>query len=103
MLAIPSQSGVLANDGDADGNILTVELIDGPTSGELGLAADGSFTYSPHDDFHGVDRFSYRVSDGYDPSDVATVELTVNSVNDLPTTVADSYFHFTGRAVGSSR
>ena len=38
-------------------------------------------------DFHGDDAFTFTVSDGITTSAVATVSITVNSVNDLP--VAD--------------
>ena len=36
-------SGLLANDIDADGNPLSVSLVQGPSSGSLQLNADGSF------------------------------------------------------------
>ena len=42
------------------------------------------------------DSFSYRVTDGEDSSEVATVSLVINSVNDLPVAVADSYFTLPG-------
>ena len=86
-----STPGVLANDTDADGDTLTASLLGGPLHGSLTLAPDGSFTYTPAANFHGVDGFSYLVSDGTSSSSVATVTLEVNSVNDTPVAANDEY------------
>lgn len=69
--------GVLANDGDADGDALTAVLASGASSGSLALAADGSFTYAPNAGFTGTDTFTYRASDGSSQSAPATVTITV--------------------------
>ncbi len=87
-----SQNGLLANDQDADGNALTVTVLDLPQQGEFTWQADGSFTYTPNSNFFGGDQFTYRVSDGEDASEVATVTLTVQAVNDAPVGSTDSYF-----------
>jgi ELWxxDGT repeat protein len=42
--------------------------------------ADGSFTYTPNAGYVGPDSFTYQASDGFDPSNVATVSLTVGSL-----------------------
>jgi VCBS repeat-containing protein len=79
-------TGVLANDDDLDSDsTLTAVLVTGPTNGTLTLAADGSFTYTPAANFHGGDSFTYRASDGTVLTNVATVSITVTSVNDAPT------------------
>lgn len=83
-------NGVLANDLDADGDVITASLVDPPRHGTLDLSADGSFVYSPERDFHGVDFFTYVASD-HRPSDVATVQLQVDSVYDPAIAVDDSY------------
>jgi hypothetical protein len=41
-------------------------------------------TYTPTANFHGGDSFTFRVNDGLVDSPLATVSLTVNSVNDVP-------------------
>ncbi len=84
-------TGVLANDIDADNDNLTVTVVDQPTHGTLTLNANGSFTYTPDADYHGTDTFTYKANDGTDDSEVATVTITVNSVNDAPVAEADSY------------
>ncbi|MCI0640404.1 MAG: PKD domain-containing protein, partial [Gemmataceae bacterium] len=63
-------------------------LVSGPAHGALTLNSDGSFTYAPHANYNGSDSFTYRASDGSLDSNVATVSLTVNPVNDAPVAVA---------------
>lgn len=89
-LSVSAAEGVLANDADADGTPLNVQLVEGPQHGTLTFNADGSFTYVPEAGFFGADSFSYRASDGLD-TDIATVNLTVNNVNGAPDAQADSY------------
>jgi hypothetical protein len=59
ILNIPAP-GVLANDTDVDGDILTAALVTGPANGLLALGPDGSFTYTPNADFNGQDRLSIK-------------------------------------------
>jgi VCBS repeat-containing protein len=77
--------GVLANDGDPDGNPLTAVLGSGPSHGSLTLNPNGSFTYTPAANYNGEDSFTYRASDGSLTSSPATVTITVTAVNDKPT------------------
>jgi hypothetical protein len=85
--------GVLLNDTDPDvGDLLTAIPVDNPTNGTLVLNSNGSFTYTPNTDFSGTDSFTYFANDGTSNSNlVATVSITVNPVNDLPTANDDSY------------
>ncbi|MGE2832750.1 Ig-like domain-containing protein [Mycobacterium sp. SMC-4] len=83
--------GVLDNDNDNDGNPLTATLVDGPANGTLTFNADGTFTYTPDADYHGTDTFTYTVNDGTTTSSVATVSLTINSVNDAPVAGNDGF------------
>ncbi|MGF1525007.1 MAG: beta strand repeat-containing protein, partial [Leptolyngbyaceae cyanobacterium] len=82
----PLSDSVLANDTDPDGDALTVSLLTDVSDGSLSLNADGSFSYTPNADFNGTDSFTYEVSDGA-LTDTATVNITVNPVNDDPTAV----------------
>jgi VCBS repeat-containing protein len=81
--------GILGNDDDADGDILSAVLESGPLHGTLVLNSDGSFTYTPDQDFYGSDSFNYRAFDGLALSEMAVVDLTVNPVNDAPIAVDD--------------
>jgi VCBS repeat-containing protein len=83
--------GVLANDSDPDGNALSAVPGSGPSHGTLTLNANGSFSYTPAADYHGTDSFTYRVSDGSLTSNLATVTITLNAVNDTPAAANDAY------------
>ncbi len=76
--------GVLTNDLDVDGDLLTAAVMSGPSHGDLTLNADGSFTYTPDANYNGTDRFTYTASDGKATSDPATVTINVAAVNDAP-------------------
>jgi uncharacterized repeat protein (TIGR01451 family)/CSLREA domain-containing protein len=78
-LAVPASSGVLANDSDPEGNPLTAVLAATVQHGNLTLAPDGSFTYTPNAGFSGTDSFTYRASDATSLSNVATVSIGVSS------------------------
>ena len=86
--------GVLSNDTDADGDPLTAALVVGPADGSLTLNGDGSFDYTPNANYNGPDSFTYLANDGTTDSNVATVSITVNSVNDAP--VADANGPYSG-------
>jgi VCBS repeat-containing protein len=82
--------GVLGNDTDVDGPTLTASLVGGSAHGTLALNSNGSFTYTPAADFNGTDTFTYKASDGSLDSNVATVTITINAVNDAPVAVNDA-------------
>ena len=73
--------GVLGNDGDQDGDPLTVQtsLVSAPSDGAVSLGADGSFTYTPNSGFTGSDSFTYRIDDGTGRSADAVVTITVTA------------------------
>lgn len=83
-LEVDSATGVLANDSDADGNALQTTLTGSTRNGSLVLAEDGGFTYTPDQDFHGEDGFTYSVSDGVTNSPDVAVTISVEAVNDVP-------------------
>lgn len=91
VLTINADTGVLANDSDADGDTLTASILTQPLNGSLSLNQDGSFVYTPNPDFNGSDLFTYRASDGERFSNSATVSILVAAVQDAPTVVNDSY------------
>ncbi len=69
--------GVLAGEIAPAGDTVTAALVAAPAHGVLALNADGSFTYTPAVGFNGLDLFTYRLNDGPNVSNTATVTVTV--------------------------
>ena len=82
---------VLGNDTDIDGiDILSVSSVGAPAHGTAALNPDGTIRYTPVANYFGTDSFTYTVSDGAGGTDTATVNITINSVNDAPFANADA-------------
>jgi VCBS repeat-containing protein len=77
--------GVLSNDTDTDGDLLSAIEVSGPAhAASFSLNPDGSFSYV-HDGSPAIsDAFSYRAADASTQSTPAEVSITVNPVNDNP-------------------
>jgi VCBS repeat-containing protein len=82
-LDVPIQD-LLANDTDVDGDPLSLLVDSGPSHGTLSLQGDGSYRYDPDADHHGADSFTYVANDGAADSNVATVTIELDPVNDPP-------------------
>lgn len=68
---------------DPDGDTLNYTVIEGPTHGNLSGTAP-NLTYTPNDNFDGPDSFTFKANDGTEDSFLATVSITVTTVNDAP-------------------
>lgn len=108
-LSVGAADGVLLGAGaDAFAGLSNVQAIldDSPLFGTVTLdPATGAFVYTPVDNFYGTDRFTYRISaerrlDPNDPnsgilpilsSDLATVTIDVNPINDVPFALDSGY------------
>ncbi|TDI71757.1 MAG: gliding motility-associated C-terminal domain-containing protein, partial [Bacteroidetes bacterium] len=71
--------GVLENDTDPNGDVLSVIGYDntGAQGGTVELNTDGSFTYTPATDSINTDTFTYIVSDGKGNMDTALVSIHI--------------------------
>jgi hypothetical protein len=70
---------------DEESASLTYSIVDQPANGIVAIqAASGAFTYTPDANFYGTDTFTFKVYDGAAYSNLATVILTVQPVNDVP-------------------
>ena len=76
-----------------DGLPLSYHLV---TTGSIGTASitdstAGTFTYIPNTNINGTDSLTYKVSDANGESSVATVNVTINAVNDMPSAESASF------------
>jgi len=80
-----STSGTLTGS-DSDDDSLTYSIVSQPTMGSAVItdAATGAYTYTPDPDQNGLDNFTFIANDGPSDSNIATVTVTVNPVNDPP-------------------
>ncbi|EKY4878806.1 tandem-95 repeat protein, partial [Vibrio alginolyticus] len=78
-----SQEQLLAQASDVEGDALTASnlVVDGDAT--VTANDDGSFTITPDANFNGDIDITFDINDGSDTI-VATADLTVNPVNDLP-------------------
>ncbi|MFP4386280.1 MAG: Ig-like domain-containing protein [Alphaproteobacteria bacterium] len=83
---------LLENDSDADGTIsIVADSYATEQGGSIEVAEDGTFTYTPAENFHGTDSFTYTVTDNDGATATATATFTVNSVNDGPVAEDDVF------------
>ncbi len=76
-------SGTL-NVRDVNGDLVTLTVTRAPTNGTLVLNPNGTWTYTPAQDYNGPDSFEVTASDGRGASTPLTVNLNVTPVNDAP-------------------
>ena len=74
-----SAPGVLSNGTTS----ATATLVSAPSNGTLTLNTDGSFTYTPTNNFSGVDNFTYEAVSGSLTSSVATATITVTPPGEI--------------------
>ncbi len=77
---------VIANDTDPEGQPLSVGSFDAVSTGGQAVSCAGtSCTYTPSGGYTGTDTFTYTATDGVNPSNSATVTVTVTAPNLAPT------------------
>ncbi|MEM6766514.1 MAG: Ig-like domain-containing protein, partial [Bacteroidota bacterium] len=64
---------------DADNDPLTYMVVGGPTKGQLSGTAP-NLTYTPNQGAIGSDSFTFKVNDGQEDSDLATVSISILSL-----------------------
>jgi len=82
---------VLKNDTDKDGDTLSIFRF---TQGSHGLVTktQNNLRYTPNQNFNGLDSFTYEIIDGKGGSALATVSITITSLNDRPIAYNDDAF-----------
>jgi len=74
-----AQNGLASLVEDADDDTLTFSVVASPAHGDLVLASNGSFTYTPDDKYNRADSFTYKANDGALDSNVATMTITIDT------------------------
>jgi large repetitive protein len=85
------RGNVLDNDTDVDNSTRTAVLVTDVSDGVLAFNENGTFTYTPDLNFNGTDSFTYKANDGSVGSNIVTVTITVNPVQEAPVAVADTF------------
>lgn len=86
---VPVSFNVLGNDNDVDGqplSVVNVSALSNPGLGTLQNLGGGQFSFTPVANASGTTSFTYQANDGQvNSGNTATVDITVNAVNDAPT------------------
>ncbi|HAV1327360.1 TPA: tandem-95 repeat protein, partial [Vibrio parahaemolyticus] len=86
----PTIIKVLGNDTfEGDDKVVSLDTNNGPANGTVSVNPDGSVTYTPNDNYHGTDSFTYIVTSG-GVSESITVNVDVTPVNDAPVAKDDT-------------
>src|SRR5438876_26076 len=98
-LIVTPALGMLANDTDADGDVLSVSTItfsgvpgatvgtqftNPATGNKFTVNSNGSIVMVPATNFFGTESFTYKANDSQLDSNTATVTITINHVNQPP-------------------
>ncbi len=82
---------VLTNDSDVDGSITVKDTGTFETAnGSITIDAAGNYTYTPDANYNGPDSFEYTIIDDDGAEATATLNLTVEDINDGPVATDDS-------------
>lgn len=75
---------------DEDGDALTYAIVAPPAHGTLTGTPPG-ITYLPFANYNGSDSFTFKANDGKVDSNIATVTININAVNDAPVAADNAY------------
>ena len=85
---IPVSGLVTGTDGDNDQ--LTFSKATDPAHGSVTVVSDGNYTYTPNNNYNGLDNFTISIADGNGGSTTVTVDITVTPVNEAPVGTGDA-------------
>jgi hypothetical protein len=81
---------LLANDTDAEGDALRIQILSLPASGSVVMDSNGGMTYRPETNFVGTVTLVYAVSDGTLVSDPQTVQIAISMPPNTVVTLTES-------------
>ena len=90
-------ANLLNNDSDVEDDLdlldeqdyTITEISDPINGGQVVNNHDGTVTYIPLPNYYGVDQFTYTLTDSNNADSIATVDVTVNPINDPPVAKPD--------------
>lgn len=86
---IPVSGNLPVSDPDGDG--LRYAIVTHPSLGTVSLVpSTGQFTYTPSPNRSSSDSFQFKANDGSADSNIETVSITINAINDPPQVSPDS-------------
>lgn len=91
---------VLVNDGDPDGDELSLLTVGSPARGTATPNADGTVTYTPDAGFAGLDAFAYTAGDGNGGTDSGVVTISVAPASGAPAVAPDTAAVLEDESVG---
>ena len=94
--------GLLQNDTDPESGGLTASKVTDPINGTVTVNPNGSISYTHNGSETTTDAFTYRISDGTNQSNIATVSLTITPVNENPVAQNDAYTLAEGATLNQS-
>lgn len=90
----PTAFSLTLHASDAEGDTITWSVSSAASNGTAtasGIGTEKAIGYTPNAHYHGPDSFVVQISDGLGGTDTITINVTVESVNDVPVAVNDSY------------
>ena len=85
-----SVSDLTGNDGDFDGDALTIQSVTSGAGGTVVLDGNGDVLFTPDAEFNGQTTFTYTVSDGNGGTSTSSVTVDVAALNDAPVSAEDT-------------
>ena len=82
-------NGTVANDTDADNDLLSYLLLTPTSSGTISMNENGSFTFMPNSNFAGIVNATYQVCDPHGACVMGNLQIEIIEINDDPIIVSD--------------
>lgn len=76
---------IILQGNDIEKDTLNYSLVTQPSMGTFTFTSGNAGTYTPYSNLYGQDSFTFVANDGKANSAPATITLTINAVNDVPT------------------
>lgn len=93
-LNMPGEIYILANDYGLNDGIASLSIITYPQNGDIVVNDDNTLTYTPDDNYVGLDEFEYEICNSDGECGEATVSIEVVYVDYQPIAINDSIYMY---------